>query len=739
MIGSNGQGRLGSISEQEVRDFRASGAFDESWYLREYPDVALAGVDPALHYLWIGMRLGRRPSDKPAPHAITGAATPAPGVESANAALFEKAWLDRFAVACGERSPNYAPRSATGVKAAPDAPTIVAFYLPQFHPFKENDAWWGKGFTEWTNVTKAVPQFDGHYQPRLPLDLGFYDLRSTDVMREQVELAKLYGIGAFCFHYYWFDGKRLLERPVENYLNDGGETLTLPFCLCWANENWTRRWDGAESDILMQQSHSLEDHARVFDDLCRYFKDPRYLTHDSKPIIVIYRPGIINDLDKMVDIWRRAALAAGFPGIHLVATNSFGFADYESIGFDALVEFPPHNVIVPDKRDLQNWLNPGHEGHVYLYSNVVDYCTDRLKSLDNTAQARNYYPTVMTGWDNEARKPGKGHVFHGCTPELFHRWLRQASAFAAANHPPGGGLVFINAWNEWAEGTYLEPDRRFGHAYLWAVREVLEENRAAETAVQAFVAEANARAGTRTSNGAICLHLFYQDLIEELASSISALEQAGLRFDLLLSIPNTWAIEDVRKAITQLAPRKTLLVENRGRDVLPFLKLAREADQMGYSYGCKIHSKKSLHIAGGDRWRSSIYGALLAPNWAAAASALFETASRCGIYVPEAMLRTCKDANAMRDNRENVMRLLGEIGADIRNLDQFVAGTMFWFRMDAIRPALDLRFDDDWFGPELGAIDGTMAHAFERSFVHIANGAGFELSTYQTNIFDPYG
>jgi lipopolysaccharide biosynthesis protein len=734
---TKGDSSIGSVSEQQVQEFRDGGAFDEAWYLCEYPDVARSGLDPALHYLWIGKRLGRQPSGK-TKTTVPLSMNVAPVTTSAKVSQFENTWQSSFAVACGERSPHYAPRAANAIKMDPEAPTFVAFYLPQFHPFRENDEWWGKGFTEWTNVTKAVPQFVGHYQPRLPLDLGFYDLRSPDVMREQVALAKLYGIGAFCFHYYWFDGKRLLDKPIENYLADGGETLTLPFCLCWANENWTRRWDGAESDILMKQSHSLEDHARVFDDLCRYFKDPRYLTQDGKPIIVVYRPGIIDRLDTMVDIWRRAATAAGFPGIHLVATNSFGFDDSGSIGFDAIVEFPPHNVNVSDKREWLDWHNPGHEGNVYSYKDVVDFCVDRLKDIDATARAKAYYPTVMTGWDNEARKPGRGHVFHDCTPTLFHQWLRSASEFASRNHSAGNGLVFINAWNEWAEGTYLEPDRKFGHAYLWAARAVLEGRLGIDPAINELVDKANARAGLRTSKGAICVHLFYPDLIDELATRTRALSQAGVQLDLLLSVPQTMALEDIRMAIGELAPIKTLLVGNRGRDVLPFLKTAREALRMGYTYGCKIHSKKSPHVPGGDRWRTSIYDALLTPVWAASAGALFEQPSRCGIYAPEAMLKSCRDVNVMRDNRENVAQLLGEIGLDAHSLDLFVAGTMFWFNFNAIGRALDDRFDDEWFGPELGAIDGTRAHAFERAFVHIANGAGFELTPYRADILDPY-
>lgn len=753
MNAQNNQRMSSAISDAEIEAFKASGGFDQAWYLTEYPDVAKSGMDPARHYLWIGRLLGRRPGPASAPGALphaapgrsvaaspaTGSGMPtAPQPHAAAPSLYEYAWRDGFAVATGARSPDFAPAAATQVRKAPDAPRVVAFYLPQFHPIAENDAWWGTGFTEWTNVTKAMPQYRGHHQPRLPLDLGFYDLRNPDVMRAQVSMAKTNGVDAFCFHYYWFDGHRLLETPIETYLADKGKTLDLPFCLCWANENWTRRWDGSESDMLMEQSHSLADHARVFDDLCRYFADPRYLTVDGKPIIVIYRPSIIKDLDAMVDIWRRAAEKAGLPGIHLVATNSFGFSDPGSIGFDALCEFPPHNVVVGARNAEKEWLNPSHEGNLYVYSDVVDYCEQRLNDIDGTADARSYYPTLMMGWDNEARKPGRGNVFDGCTPALFRRWMDVAYDFSARNHARGNGLVFVNAWNEWAEGTYLEPDRQYGHAYLWAIRSVLEERVRPASEVESMVAAANRMAGPRRSDGAICLHLFYPDLIDELATWTRPLTAGAAPLDVVLSLPEAWSASDVARALEQIKPIRTLLTPNRGRDVLPFMQVAREAEQMGYRYGCKVHSKKSAHVTGGEKWRTSIYAALLSPERAGEAGRVFSQQPRCGVYAPDDMIKSCRDASTMRDNLDNLARIFDVIGGSVSQLDKFVAGTMFWFRFDAMKPFLDRRFDTHWFGPELGAIDGTMAHSFERMMVHFAKIAGYELVTYEGRVHDPY-
>jgi lipopolysaccharide biosynthesis protein len=725
------------VSEEDVAAFRASGQFDESWYLNEYPDVAKTGIDPARHYLWIGRKLGRRPTSVTASIAREMPVSGVGGSAHSNLA-YETTWHEAFAVAQGARSPNFAPRAITAVQKKAGLPKLVAFYLPQFHPFKENDEWWGRGFTEWTNVSKAVPQYRGHYQPRLPLDLGFYDLRNIEIMREQVELAKLNGIDAFCFHYYWFDGKRLLEKPVENYLADAGRTLDLPYFLCWANENWTRRWDGSEADILMEQSHSLEDHENVFRDLNRFFTDQRYLKIDGKPIVVIYRPGIIKDLEAMVAIWRKAAVAAGFPGIHLVATNSFGFDDPGSIGFDALCEFPPHNVVAAERNNEKLWLNTAHEGRVYAYPEVVDYCTTRLNHLDGTQNAKNYYPTVMTSWDNEARKPGRGNSFDGCTPALLHRWLSECVDFSTRNHKPDQGLVFINAWNEWAEGTYLEPDRWLGHAYLWAVRAILEERQQPDLAVSEIIARANAAGGPRSNDGAICLHLFYPDLIDELGRYIDELRIANEALDLLISIPETWTRENVSRAITRLSPKRMFVTPNRGRDVLPFLTVAREAVRMGYRYGCKVHTKKSPHVRGGDRWRHGLYTSLLSVETARAARDVFLHDTSCGIYAASGMIKSCSDPSTMRDNLDNLDRIFSTLGSSAKGMSQFVAGTMFWFRFDALRMALDERFGSDWFGPELGAIDGTMAHAFERALVHLSSLAGYRLETYGENIFDPY-
>ena len=344
---------------------------------------------------------------------------------------------------------------------------LIAFYLPQFHPIPENDEWWGEGFTEWTNVKPATPQFVGHYQPHVPGELGYYDLRSKEVQRRQVELAKLYGISGFCFYLYWFGGKRLLELPVQNYLENQG--LDLPFCLCWANENWSRRWDGLDNEILIKQNHSIEDDLAFIEHVSIYLKDSRYIRIKGKPLLLVYQPALFPSIRKTVKRWRNWCRENDIGEIYLAYTQSFEAVNPKKYDFDGAIEFPPNNTAPPAITDRIKPLSPEFSGIVYDWNIFVER-SRKYKKSD--------YPLfrgVCSSWDNTARRMENAGIFLGSTPEKYSEWLENASVDTVRRFSdPSERLVFVNAWNEWAEGAYLEPDQRYGYAYLQATRDALE-------------------------------------------------------------------------------------------------------------------------------------------------------------------------------------------------------------------------------------------------------------------------
>jgi len=365
----------------------------------------------------------------------------------------------------------------------------ICYYLPQYHPTPYNDEWWGKGFTEWTKVAQARPRFRGHHQPQIPADLGFYDLRLEETRIAQAELAKRYGVYGFCYYHYWFNGTVLLDRPLREMRESGKPDF--PFCICWANENWTRAWEAHENGILMRQEYEPTDRKRHIEWLCHYFNDTRYIRINNKPLLLIYRPDHMTDAQDRLSEWRDFAKQNGFDDLYICFVRNYQNVNPEElikIGFDAQVDHQPSQADLPmrsavsllryatnrlinktiNATGLNNNIPPRYENRLFNYNELA-------KNLINKPHPVNYrlYPCVTPTWDNSARKL-RADIIQNDDPEVYAAWLRSACR-KVSSYPDDEKIVFINAWNEWAEGCHLEPDLRNGRKFLEATHMVLEE------------------------------------------------------------------------------------------------------------------------------------------------------------------------------------------------------------------------------------------------------------------------
>lgn len=347
---------------------------------------------------------------------------------------------------------------------------LIAFYLPQFHPIPENDEWWGKGFTEWTNVGKAKPLFRGHYQPRVPADLGYYDLRVPEVRESQAIMASKYGIEGFCYWHYWFgNGKRLLERPFNEVLKSGKPDF--PFCLAWANQTWKGFSHGLNNrNILIEQQYFGEkDYEAHFYEVLPAFKDKRYMLIDGKPIFLIYMPTQLPDASCFIELWHNLAIKNGLKGVFFIANHDQPetLLEIKKLGFDAInlnriFDYSKYNRTIALK--TRNWFqnNFFKVPHHYYYKDV--YPTFTGPEDENV----NVFPTIIPGWDHSPRSGKEGLVYQNSTPELFEKHIVQVLK-KIDKKPAQRKIVFLKSWNEWAEGNYVEPDLKFGTKYLEAI------------------------------------------------------------------------------------------------------------------------------------------------------------------------------------------------------------------------------------------------------------------------------
>lgn len=439
--------------------------FDSAYYLRANPDVAEAGMDPMEHYLIQGFREYRLPHAgfDLRRHRRSQANQTNPLLDVLEA-QHRRASTSIHNAAAEIRLTTSPHAAFEAVSALPQGVALqaklLAFYLPQFHPVPENDAAWGNGFTEWTNLQRATPRFTGHYQPRIPRDLGHYRLDQADTLRRQVALAQGAGLHGFVHYFYWFNGRRLMDAPLNALLAD--PSIAFPFCLMWANENWTRRWDGSDDQILRSQDYRPADEPALLAEFARHFADPRYIRWDRRPVLMIYRPSLIPDTAATVKRWRT------WFGDHysedpvFVMAQSFGDLDPRPYGMDAALEFPPHKLTNPlhlinDELDL---LDPEFTAEVYAYADLVG------SSIQEPPSEFPLIKTACPSWDNDPRRQGAGLVLHGSSPAAYQAWLGTLIRMARNKPVFGETIVCINAWNEWAEGAYLEPDVHFVAAYL---------------------------------------------------------------------------------------------------------------------------------------------------------------------------------------------------------------------------------------------------------------------------------
>jgi GT2 family glycosyltransferase len=522
--------------------------FDPSLYLHVHPDVAGAGIEPFTHYILSGKTEGR--------------------VSTADEISFEPYKPD-FEI---PREPALPPENtAADVKA-------IAFYLPQFHRIPENDAWWGEGFTEWSNVRRGHPNFEGHYQPHVPSALGYYDLSEESVLERQAQLARQAGIHGFCYHYYWFGGKVLLDLPIRRIVERGKPDF--PFCICWANENWTRRWDGKESEILIAQRHSPDDDLAFIQKIEPVLRQKNYIRIDGKPMLLIYRPSLLPDAKATLERWRSYARRVGLGDLHLVIVYSFSEQrSAEFYGFDAAVQFPPHLQATPVTPRIpgRSW---DFTGFIYDYTEVRRYA---LQQFASTPEQTRLYPGVMPSWDNTARQRTRSTIWVNSSPEAYYEWLAEASRLVRAKSSQSDHLVFINAWNEWAEGCHLEPDDRYGYAWLNATSLALRQGPLVSPEPVALAAYPPAPPEVpvvvQPLSGLLKLVisvLFYhrEDILTAFITSLLpqlklAAHAEDLSCELFLSFnyePSSETLSDLRKLIAQLLPSSAdsvHIIENR--------------------------------------------------------------------------------------------------------------------------------------------------------------------------------
>ncbi|MEX6509128.1 glycoside hydrolase family 99-like domain-containing protein [Jiella sp. M17.18] len=687
-------------------------AFHHNWYIHEYSDVRDSGFSPYEHYVRIGRQQGR---------------TPGPGKNS-------RIYLTPLANFSQAYSSDYSHKIGAARQPSYDGVKPIAFYLPQFHRSPENDSWWGVGFTEWTNTKKAKPRYHGHYQPRVPHnDIGYYDLADAKEIERQSELAKEYGIYGFCFYHYWFSGKRLLERPLDALI--ANPDIDTRFCLCWANENWTRTWDGQEADILMSQDYKLGDDLKFIKDAEPYLLDRRYIRIDGAPVLLVYKPHIIPNYKRWVEVWKSYWRAEHGERLEVwaVRTDPTDHAMRRMAGiFDAGVEFPPHVVPnsahgVPYLLD-RGLLGINDECHLFDYQGLVK---DVVSGGDRSElPVMPYYRGITLGWDNSARRSEGWSAWYGFSLQAYEEWLTFLKADACKRLPKERRFLFINAWNEWGEGTYLEPDQMFGYAALEATRRVLLNR---DKYIPTVINKVEPRSDKAVPRCVVHWHVFFDDLIDEIVCNI---ELVSSPYDLIITTDTEEKAHLIKTRLGSVSFRGKLTVivcPNVGRDAAPML-VAAAKEILKYDLVAHFHTKKSTTVDWGDGWRKYLIKNLFSDDLTLEGIIRkFRDEPKLGVVFPPPypLISSVVDWGGMKDVVQSIINGCG-YEAHLPSIPSFPVGNMFWARVDAIRPLLERVWTWDDFDAEEGQVEFTVAHAVERCWAYVAAARGYGCAQIQS-------
>jgi len=589
----------------------------------------------------------------------------------------------------------------------------IALYLPQFHSTKENDEWWGKGFTEWYNVKKAKPLYNTHHQPRIPGEniryLGYYDLADLEVIEKQVDLAKSHGIYGFGIYYYWFSGKKLLEKPLDLFYHY--KEINFKFLLIWVNEDWTRRWNGHEGKILIKQEYKKWDPYNFIKDIKKYIIDKRYIKINGKPILGIYEPKKIPNLSNTILIWREESKSMRIGELYIIAClNNYSFDEMKNIKlFEGVYEFSPRDALQLLIKDTPH----------FLYTSVL------YKKIDFINPNNDFplYRGSMIEFDNSPRKKKASSIFRNYSPEQFYMLNKKIIEWTRNKYNINNRFIFINAWNEWGEGTYLEPDMKYGYASINSLSKALFDRPYKEIKI-------NLTYFYNVSIVAIQAHLYYEDLIEEI---INKTNNIPFFFDLYVSTDSLYKKNKIIDYIKNNSKSKNieiLVLENKGRDIIPFLIQMKNKFKK-YKYICHIHTKKSLFIDIGENWRNYLYNNLLGnENIISDIISEFENNDKLGFSFPENYYKAFLLFGEKLSNKNKVFmkyilnKIFAKFKMKIGEKIEFPIGNMFWARVNSIYQIFNEDFNKK-IPKELGQKDGTIMHGIERIWLYIVKLNGY--------------